>query len=449
MLEVFRMGTALKDFNGTSFRKEVLRYGKYRHPNPFLFDDDDANLDVTPEMLDEIIRNFNNKKLVGSVKYISKHDEEDAKILGSITKLEKTATGLDAIVDVTDPDEIIQIATKTTDGKSLSDGVSVGLDPSYPISEVEGGSKQKFAKGWVLRHLAKTPLPWVRGMKDWTTVEQSTNFNFGHADYTGQPLVPIEETVSMKDLRKVISVLASATGRSVEEVQEALEEHLELKVEADTQKKTEKTPKTPTLEEILASVSDIIGGGGDDDDDEDDDEDDEEEGRAPLSTPKGKKKKVKASTSKKTSEEDDTDGIDYEALNRRVAGLGTAVQTLATSLSTSLSTVKEMEEKGQKTEAENKVKALMRSGKITRAMKDHYVSLYLSDTELFDNLTKNLPQVVNYDDIEDDEEGIVSNKEGFNLTTQQREEEVNRYKTLAMSTRGSGDRLDKISKKEA
>lgn len=252
MFEVMDPKAVDLKLNGTTFTKEILKFGKFRHPNPKLTNDPKYNWEFTAADAEKLINNFKSKA-VESVKLIDSHSEESGKRLGAIVDLKKTDSGVEAVIDVEDANVIAEIQTRTADGKPLAHGVSSGLDYGFPNSDA---TKPNW-DGPVLRHVALVSIPWIQEMKDWEKVEDKIaasggKFNFGHEDYSGTPLVPADEPKKPEGNLDLAATLASTL-----EVLNDISHKIDAK--NSTEEKTEKDEKTAmSKEEIQAQVQEAL-----------------------------------------------------------------------------------------------------------------------------------------------------------------------------------------------
>ncbi len=368
--------------NGTQFRKEIIRFGQYRHPNPLFRDDDDGDWDFTIKDAKLMVENFK-AKVVESVKFLDIHNEDLGKKLGAVIELEQTKTGVTAIIEIEDEGTLKDVMTIGGDGKPLAHGVSSGIDMGFANAEA---GKDDVVKGPVLRHVALATIPWIQGMSDWEKVEDTEGFShraFGHDEYTGIPLVHEkdgdgEDSGNMNPtMKKALEVLASNSKKTIEEVAESLG----IKMDGETE---EEENKYSDIVKSLASISSLLENKNDDDDDDDeDDKDDDKDSDA-----------VKAA---KRIVEESSVGI-----KKAVTQITEDIKVLAKGLGESRSQIDASREAQQKSESESAVKFLIEAGKILPKDAEHYVALHTAQPDLFKSVTDTLPVQVTFDEVHAD-----------------------------------------------
>ena len=131
---------------GNKFRKQVLKFGKWFH-----WDADGGVLNITDEVVDNIVKNFK-KSVIEHVYVPLTHTSDPIKNAGEVVELQKTDSGLDAIVEIKDE----TIAEKIK--KGLIRCVSASLDPNYRVK-----TSNKFV-GPTLLHAALVSEPFIKGM---------------------------------------------------------------------------------------------------------------------------------------------------------------------------------------------------------------------------------------------------------------------------------------------
>ncbi len=414
MFEILNEDRPEVTLNGTKFQKEIIKFGKFRHPNP-LFRDKKFDLDFDEELGEVLIKNFDDG-IVESVKYLGTHDEEEAKKLGVITALKMTDTGIDAIIEVEDEDAIKEIRTMAGDGKSLAHGVSSGIDNSFPLADAKG---DETVKGPVLRHVAQATIPWIQGMSDWETVEDtiaaSNSVLFGHENYTGVPLVHAKDDEKDGEgmnpiLRKALEVLAANKGKTIEEIAKDLGVELE-----------EEENEPSDADKILAGLTKLsksLEEKNDEDDDDDDDDDDD------------KKKSAAVRAAEKI----------LATQNGQVKQVTASVVALTTAFGEAQKEIAAQKEISLQASAEGAVLELINAGKVLPKDKAHYVSLYRSNEDTFKGITESLPvQVVSFD------EGVPADPWGSSpmagkMNKEEEDKETDRYvKMITPQSAGNGD----------
>ena len=377
------------ELSGTQFRKQVLRRGTFRHPSPMLRDDEEYNLSIDDDFIDQAIANFDSK-IIDSVKYIQSHDE-DSSVLGSLVKLEKAEDGLYGIFDIPDDEARKRITTKDANGRSLADGVSLGIDYNPTMSEVKEGDSQH--KGPVIRHVAAATIPWIKGMSDWTEVDvaaadkvlMSDDENKKHPlFYQGGP--------SMTEVESALKVLADSKGMDVGELS---------KLVGLSDKKEEEKPKDDKSDDLAQKIAAFLSD------------------------------KVDATDKKEETKEDekpDVDAIVGEKVKEFLAPLGDIMKGITTELGDVNKRNADLTSTLANSEADVAIKSLVDAGKITPAEKENYAKLYMSDKSLFKTITDTLPAKVTFEDTETDESGAFQrNPYSVKLSDEQVKENVDKY----------------------
>ena len=394
---------------GKTYRKEIIKYGTFRHPNPFLTDDPEFDFTFDRSQANLMISNFN-KGLVDSVKLLQIHDEELGKIVGVVKGLSVTDTGVDMVVDIEDDETILGLEKRDSDGNRIGPGVSVGMDMNFPIAEAN--SRTSRAEGPVLRHVALATIPWISGMRDWETVEarlaaSSINYNFGHEDYTGIPLIPEEgvKGVDKKTLREAIKILASNQGKTEEEMARLVGVSLE---------EDKKLDLTPELAAVLASLVGATTKPADDD------------------------KTVKLPESSEAVAEAE------RLVAAAIAPIAEGLRTLTTQLSASQQAVKETQDQIANREAEEAASNLIKAGKVLPANKATYIALHKSNKELFTEISAALPVVAPPFNAEGGTGQEPSST--MNMSSEQVAENIDRY--AKMITPSDAGKRDTVSGRE-
>lgn len=413
MHEILTHGDPKVKLNGTKFSKEIIKFGKFRHPNP-LFRDKDGEWDFTTEEAKKLVKNFDDG-VVEQVKFVDIHDEERAEPLGVITELSITDTGVTAVIDVEDEASVKKIQTIAGDGKSIAHGVSSGLDFNFPIFDAT--DKNEVADGPVLRHVAVANIPWIQGMKEWSKVEESFSdpeiMTFGHKSYTGQPFIheseDDKEDGNMKtnvQTKKALEILASNSGKSLEDVAKSL--GIELEEEDDH--------VDPVLKNILSGlqkISERLDNKTDDDDKNKGDDDD--------------KTKTKAKG-------DDALKGEVDEVRELVGAVNSSVKELVTTMSEARTEIDATKKTQMENAAEEAVKILLKEGKVLPKDADTYKTLFQSDKDLFETVTGSLPVQVEFESSEIPPDPFQSNPYGKKLSLKESDEETKRYLSMAQPT---------------
>jgi len=141
------------------FRKQLLRYGNWVHPNggkdPLVID---------AQLVDGIITNFNNKTL-DKVPVPIEHTEDPTKNRGYVIGLEKTVGGLDGLLQIDDA----KVAEQMSQG--LIPSISAGFDTEY-INKETGKSV-----GPVLRHAALVSHGYLKNLTGFQKVALSDSIS--------------------------------------------------------------------------------------------------------------------------------------------------------------------------------------------------------------------------------------------------------------------------------
>lgn len=154
-------GLAAADhITGTIFKKQIMSYGDWINPNWWW--DDEIFMELTEEMADEMIANFEAKTFGKRVSVPRNHTGDVNENAGEVVKLEKGPGGLWAYLDIRDAETV----QKIDDG--LIFDVSMGFDWDYV--------DQKTGKhhGVVLIHVALVTDPYLNDMDDFrkTTIDE-------------------------------------------------------------------------------------------------------------------------------------------------------------------------------------------------------------------------------------------------------------------------------------
>jgi len=368
--------------NGTQFVKEILKFGRFRHPNPKFTKNSKYNWEFTPAVADQLISNFK-AGAVESVKLIDAHDEDGGKRLGAIVDLIRTEHGVDAVIDVEDQSTIGEIKTRTADGKPLAHGVSSGLDYGFPNYDAD---KPDTWSGPVLRHVALVSIPWIQGMKDWRSVEEGiaashSKFNFGHEEYSGIPIVlgEKEESEDMDvaaQLSEILEKLNSVSHKLDEESKDTKKE------EKDD---TEKEPVVGLTQEQI-----------------------------------------------------------QEQINNALAPVLAGITDAATKLAEANEAIASDQTRRNEENADAAVSKLLSTGKVLPKDKDTYRALYLANPDTFAAVTETLPVQVPFDESDMKDDPFDSNPYKASLSAADVTAEVDRL--IALATPMAAGRSDSISR---
>jgi hypothetical protein len=408
--------------NGSKFRKEIIKFGQYRHPNPLFSDDKDFDWTFAQADADEMIANFQ-AGLVDSVKFIDAHDETNTRLLGTVVQLEKTDSGVTAVIDVEDEQKAVEIRSKMGDGKSLASGISVGLDNAYRVSDATNSKKR--AQN-VLRHVASVTIPWINGLEDWQEIgADNTKLNFGHENYTGTPLVGKEDKTDMTEEQRkaALKIIIAASNKTEAEV-------LKLLADAGIDLAGEPVKKDeidPTVKAVMDAIKGLANA------DDDDDEEDED--------------KSKDDKSKNDSDVSAALAALKSEMNNKNAGVAKVLTELTGLLQNANSAVADQQKAMAAREADEAVATLIKAGQILPKQKEHYVALFLSNKSLFETMTADLPKVIDFNDQDDERfQGIDRPWGSKDLSQTEVVSEADRYLKMAQEVApGGSDKADKVS----
>lgn len=152
---------------GSSFRKQVLKYGKWYH-----WDAEKGVLEITKDLVKKIVDNFK-QKIIENVSVPLTHTNDPSKNTGNVVDLIQTEKGLDAIIEIKDK----SIADKIKEG--LIKCVSASIDPNYLVK-----TSNKFV-GPVMLHTALVQEPYIKGMQEFIPLSE---------DFSGRPVLQFEDT---------------------------------------------------------------------------------------------------------------------------------------------------------------------------------------------------------------------------------------------------------------
>ena len=148
------------------FRKQLLKFGKWFH-----WDADGGVLNISEEVIDNIVKNFK-KGTIDHVYVPLSHTNDPTKNAGEVVKLEKTESGLDAVIEIKDETVLEKIK------KGLIKCVSASLDPNYRVK-----SSNKFV-GPTLLHAALVSEPFIKGMSNFVSLSD---------DFEGRSVIQLED----------------------------------------------------------------------------------------------------------------------------------------------------------------------------------------------------------------------------------------------------------------
>lgn len=146
----------LEEGGATYFRKPILAFGMWRHP-----DNRDIEFEITPEVVEQVAANFAKGVPVEAPITLTHTDNPKMKI-GSVKKFIPTDKGLDAVFSVADKDMVANI-----ESKEKAPGVSCWLDLSYRDKQ---SNKEV---GAVVKHVALVNHPYIEGLGGFEAVSLS------------------------------------------------------------------------------------------------------------------------------------------------------------------------------------------------------------------------------------------------------------------------------------
>lgn len=148
---------ALKKVEGTTlYRKPILKFGTWRHP-----DNRDAEFEITPEVVKQIAENFMTGVPVEAPIVLTHTDDPKAKV-GGVKQFIPTDEGLDALFSVAD-----EAMIKKIDNEETAPGVSCWLDLNYK------DKKSNDSVGAVVKHVALVNHPYIEGLGGYQVVSLS------------------------------------------------------------------------------------------------------------------------------------------------------------------------------------------------------------------------------------------------------------------------------------
>ncbi len=256
---VFQMNGNNEDISlgdDNKFRKQVLKFGKWFH-----WDADGGVLNITDEVVDNIVKNFK-KSVIEHVYVPLSHTTDPIKNAGEVIELQKTENGLDAIIEIKDE----TIAEKIK--KGLIKCISARLDPNYRVK-----TSNKFV-GPTLLHTALVSEPFIKGMGNFVPLSE---------DFEGRNIIQLEdEEPNFYSLMKALKEVFEESGKTsitpemfaeefaklrtdiglskqIEEAKEEVEEKIEDKKEEVIEDKKEEIveDKKEEVIEVVESAEDI------------------------------------------------------------------------------------------------------------------------------------------------------------------------------------------------
>ena len=366
-----------------TFRKQILKYGRWFH-----WGAPSGVLKVDEALVDNIIENFN-KKVIENVYVPLTHTDDPSKNTGKVLKLEKTATGLDAIIEIKDK----EISEKIKSG--LISCISASIDPNYRVKK-----NNKFV-GTALLHAALVAEPFIKGMSKFVTLTDNIE---------NRQIVLLEDTEpNMLEMLKSISIRLNNIEESI------------LNDSSTKEMKTKKVKEEIKEEEIKTEEKEVT---------------EEKEEDIDIEASKDKYKECMATEMKKGKEMKDAAKIckikikeeynvdfsdsDLEEKSTEEDEKETEEKEMITEEKEEVE--KKVEEKVEEKEeekvdeeesidfsdVERKYNEYLRAGKVVPAQKESFMNLYISAKKIelsdkkveaskdFDNFMANMPKIINF-----------------------------------------------------
>ena len=141
--------------DGNKFRKQLLPYGSVFDPNQ------GNTFEIDDTLIDALIASFNEGIIEKVPLLLGTHNDMlMERTVGVVTGLDKDEDGMHFSTEITDEDTLTKINTKTEDGKRLYSGVSA----SFGVVSTEEGDRA------VLFHVALTHKPVITGLSDFVAL---------------------------------------------------------------------------------------------------------------------------------------------------------------------------------------------------------------------------------------------------------------------------------------
>lgn len=183
------------------WRKQVLRFGKWEHPQ-----DPSRTLDVTPGLVQRLAENFRDG-VRDVVAVPSEHTDDWQKNRGRVVGLEPAADGLYATLEV-DP---------STD-KDIEEGRALAVSAMFDEDYYDLESRER--KGPVMRHICLTNVPVVKRLKGFEPVLLSEGVQPSDVVFLSEV-----EVKSPMDLEQMLKELKEKHGIDVEALKEGASRH--------------------------------------------------------------------------------------------------------------------------------------------------------------------------------------------------------------------------------
>ena len=387
----------------TTFRKQILKRGKFKAPPP----NEDVDIDFNDDIFNELIRAFDAKALDNVPVILGTHDEEKIeRIVGKTVKLTNEEDGLYSELTIADEEIVSKIeADIDDDGSGLIDEVSVGIGTNVKL---DNGDEYKY----VLFHVAIVTHAWYRNMNSFEKIaalfktgsnsiiinsinslediatkvrlafykflDNNSNYsNYASYNYTVEGVyndfiivysyndgflyqysysIGSDNEITFGNPVRVEKTFMEA-NMDIDKLLEALKE-LDIEVDSiDDLKKliANGNKKDEVLKKLIASGND--------------------------------KDEALSKINALLNPDKSDNKPDLDTLIPQVSDLSTAITTQN-------KRIEDLETMLVSNEAESVVKELVSAGKIIPAKKDDYVNLYKADKELFASLTSDTEKVV-------------------------------------------------------
>jgi hypothetical protein len=310
------------------WRKQVLKFGTWIHP-----DNKDITFEITPNVVKQIIANFNSG-VPDEAPVVLTHTDDPQKKTGRIKSFVETPEGLDAVFSC--DDEVIN--DKIEKKSDSTPGVSCWLDLNY--KDKQTGDEL----GAVVKHVALVNHPYIEGMSGFNAVLSS----FEDAETNSSTYLPLV----MSEKKKAVEDEVQMADLSKEELVKVLKEKHNLDVEALLSSSEELTTLHDRIDkgELIDSKSVSLG----------------------EDLLKQIKEKLALSAA-------DNLGIPelVKKLLEKVASLSTAESKLS-----------EVEKQLVEFKADKEVAALLSEGRILPVEKDVFLSMFRKTPEVFTEMAK-------------------------------------------------------------
>ena len=237
---------------GNFFRKQLLRFGRWVSPA-----DDNEYMEITPELAQTMVANFD-AKVYGDIPVLmDPHDDSHYAgpefTKGFVRKLTVQSDGLYGDIEFLDPQ------AKELAAKGLIPGVSIELIHNYEDHEHDNKPV-----GAVLGHVAVCNAPYIKNMRGWEPIPDilcNDNKNFGvkHVKIPvlrfseDKPVTLAELLKKLKDEHNIdVAALQTAAGKATKAETDLAEYK---KTHPENQTDIEKDPKFVALNETVQKLT--------------------------------------------------------------------------------------------------------------------------------------------------------------------------------------------------